>query len=256
MRLKDKVALITGSGAGIGKAIAQRFAAEGATVIINDVSEEGAKVASDIVETGGRACFMQMDLRSEEEVRCILGTVRERFGRLDTLINNAGVRGTSHVVNTSEEEWERIINTNLRGAWYCCKYAIPLMIEGGGGSIVNMSSTHVMRTQENHFPYHAAKGGMHAMTLGICVDFGAQGIRANNLCPGFIWTPMSEKFMSQFPDRADKEQAMLSTHPVGRFGTPEDVAKAALFLASDESSYISGTSLTVDGGRSAYQKAD
>jgi len=149
-----------------------------------------------------------------------------------------------------------VMNINLKGAWYCCKHAIPLMIEGGGGSIVNISSTHVMRTQKNHFPYQSAKSGLHAMAMGICVDFGQYGIRANNVCPGFIWTPMAEAHMQMFPNREEKERIMLAAHPLGRFGTPDDVAAAALFLASDEAGYISGASLVVDGGRSAWQKAD
>lgn len=256
MRLSQKIAVITGAGMGIGKGIALRFAAEGATVIINDMTDDGASTAQEIMAAGGNAVFVAADLRSEEQVSAMFNRVQEQFGRLDILVNNAGVRGMTNVLNSTDDEWERVMSTNLKGAWYCCKHGIPLMKENGGGSIVNISSTHVMRTQKNHFPYHAAKGGLHTMTLGLSVDFGEYGIRANNVCPGFIWTPMAEQFMSHFSNREAKEQAMLAMHPIGRFGTPEDVAQAALFLASDESSFITGTSIVVDGGRSALQKAE
>lgn len=256
MRLANKIALVTGSGSGIGKAIAQRFAVEGAIVIVNDVDDSGYQTAKEIVSAGGNAVFRQADLRSSDQVRLLIEHIGKEFEGLDILVNNAGVTGSTNVATATDVEWEQVMGVNLKGAWYCCKYAIPLMIEGGGGSIVNISSTHVMRTQKNHFPYHSAKSGMHTMALGICVDFGQHGIRANNVCPGFIWTPMAEEHMQMFHNREEKEKVMLSTHPLGRFGTPEDVAAAALFLASDESKYISGASLVVDGGRSAWQKAE
>jgi len=256
MRLLHKTALVTGSGSGIGKAIAQRFAAEGATVVVNDMADSGQRTVEEIVSAGGKAVCHQADLRSEEQVRLMMEAIASDCGSLDILVNNAGVTGSTNTATATSEDWDRVMNTNLKGAWHCCKYAIPLMAAGGGGSIVNISSTHVFRTQQNHFPYHAAKSGLHTMTLGICIDFGHQGIRANNVCPGFIWTPMAEKHMQMFPNRADKERVMLAAHPLGRFGTPEDVAATALFLASDEAAFISGASIVVDGGRAAWQKSE
>jgi 3-oxoacyl-[acyl-carrier protein] reductase len=256
MRLQGKVAVVTGSGSGIGRAIAVRFASEGARVFVSDIAASGDDTVSEIRSAGGEAHFVRADLRSEAEVRKVMTAANESYGGLHILVNSAGVNGNTNVVTATDEEWERIMSANLKIAWYCCKHAIPLMAEQGGGSIVNISSTHVYRTQKHHFPYHAAKGGMQAMTLGICVDFGGQGIRANNLCPGFIVTPLAEAHLQLFPDREAKEKAMLATHPVGRFGTPEDVAHAALFLASDEAQFISGTSLVIDGGRMAFQKAE
>lgn len=256
MRLSGQTALITGSGSGIGRAIALRFAAEGAKVVVNDFLEQGADTVAQIEAAGGEALFVQADLRAEQQVQEMAAQIEQRFGRLDTLVNNAGVRGSSNVLTAEDAEWDKIIDTNLKGAWYCCKHAIPLMIRSGGGSVINISSTHVMRTQADHFPYHVAKGGLHTMTLGLAVDFGPQGIRANNLCPGFIMTKMADQFLDTFADRAKKEAGMLSAQPLNRFGTPEDVAGAAVFLASDEARFISGTSLVIDGGRSALQKSD
>lgn len=256
MRLLGKTAIVTGAGSGIGQAIALRFASEGARVVVNDVAPSGAATADAIRSRGGEAVFVQADVRFEREARRVADAAAETFGGLHALVNNAGVTGRTNVSTATEEEWARVMDTNLKGAWFCCKHAIPHMAESGGGSIVNISSTHVFRTQRNHFPYHAAKGGMMAMTLGICVDFGELGIRANNVCPGFIATPMAEAHLAMFPEREAKERAMLASHPLGRFGTPEDVAAAALFLASDEAGFVSGASLVVDGGRSAFQKAD
>lgn len=256
IRLEGRTAIVTGAGSGIGRAIALRFAEAGARVIVNDRQESGAQTARAIAEAGGQARFVQADLREEGQVRELVEAAEREWGGLHVLVNNAGVRGSANVVTATDDDWQTIMDTNLKGAWYACKHAIPAMMRAGGGSIVNISSTHVMRTQPDHFPYHAAKGGMQSMTLGIAVDYGPHGIRANNLCPGFILTPMAEQFFRTFPDPAGKEAAMLSAHPVGRFGTPDDVAHAALFLASDEAGFISGASIVVDGGRSAYQKSD
>jgi len=256
MRLKGKVAVVTGAASGIGAAIAVRFAEEGAKVVIGDISVEGEQIAARIRESGGDALYVATDIRSEESCRRLMQSAQDHFGGLHVLVNNAGVQTAGNVTTATEEDWERVMGVNLRGAWYCCKHAIPLMEKQGGGSIINIASTHAFRTQRNYFPYHSSKAGLMAMTLGICIDFGEKGIRANNICPGYIETPLTREHMRQVPNREEKERFMLSSHPLRRFGKPEDVANAALFLASDESSFISGTSLIVDGGRSAFQKAD
>jgi NAD(P)-dependent dehydrogenase (short-subunit alcohol dehydrogenase family) len=257
VRLDRKVAIVTGAASGIGKAIAVRFAAEGARVVLGDVNEAaGREVAEAIRASGGEALFVPADLRREADAAGLVRAASDRYGKLDALVNNAGVSGGRSVVEADERDWERIMELNLKGAWYCCKHAIPLMIAGGGGSIVNISSTHAFRTQPNHFPYQSSKAGLIAMAVGICVDFGGQGIRANSICPGFIETPLAEAFLSQFPDRDRREKVMLASHPVGRFGKPEDVAAAAAFLVSDDAGFISGATLVVDGGRSALQKAE
>lgn len=255
-RLAGKVAVVTGAASGIGRGIALRFAAEGAAVVVSDIADNGREVEAEIAASGGTAWFCRGDLRRKADAAALMRAAGERFGALHILVNNAGVSGGKSVVAADDEDWERIMDLNLRGAWYCCKYAIPRMIAAGGGSIVNIASTHAFRTQYDHFPYHSSKAGMIAMAAGICVDFGAKGVRANSICPGFIETPLAEAHLRQFPDRERKVAAMLASHPLGRFGTPDDVAAAAVFLASDEASYISGTTLIVDGGRSAFQKAD
>lgn len=255
-KLEGKTAVVTGGASGIGEAIAVRFAREGANVALCDVADSGEDVVQGIVRSGGAAIFVKADLRREREAEALMRATDERFGGLHILVNNAGVSGGKSVVAAEEQDWERIMAINLKGSWYCSKYAIPLMIASGGGSVVNIASTHAYRTQANHFPYHSSKAGMIAMAYGICVDFGARNIRANSICPGFIETPLAEAHMRQFPNREEKTRAMLAAHPLGRFGKPEDVAAAAVFLASDDAAFISGTTLVVDGGRSALQKAE
>lgn len=256
MRLRGKVAIITGAARGIGRAIALKFAEEGADLILGDVEASAEEVVTAVRRLGRSAHFLQGDLRDEGACRALADAAKERFGKLDVLVNNAGVHGQANVITAGEEEWRSVMELNLKSAWLCCKHAIPVMREGGGGSIVNIASTHAFRTQPNHFPYQVSKAGMAAMTLGICVDFGRDGIRANTLCPGFIMTPMAEAHLQRFPDRAAKEAYMLASQPIARFGVPEDVANAAAFLASDEAGFISGATLVVDGGRAALQKAE
>ncbi|WJH33819.1 SDR family oxidoreductase [Paenibacillus sp. CC-CFT747] len=255
-KLEQKTAVVTGAASGIGRAIALRFAMEGANVVVNDVSDLGQEVVEEITRSGGLARFVKADLRRQTETAALMKEAYDRFGSLHILVNNAGVSGGKSVVEAEEKDWERIMDINLKGSWYCSKYAIPLMIDSGGGSVVNIASTHAFRTQANHFPYHSSKAGMIAMAAGICVDFGQYNIRANSICPGFIETPLAEEHMRQFPNREEKTKAMLATYPLGRFGQPEDVASAAVFLASDDAAFISGTTLVVDGGRSALQKAE
>ncbi|WNQ08930.1 SDR family oxidoreductase [Paenibacillus aurantius] len=255
-KLEQKTAVVTGAASGIGRAIALRYAAEGAHVVVNDVSDRGQEVVEEITRSGGRAQFFKADLRREAEAAALMREAYDQFGSLHILVNNAGVSGGKSVVEAEEKDWERIMDINLKGSWYCSKYAIPLMIDSGGGSVVNIASTHAFRTQANHFPYHSSKAGMIAMAAGICVDFGRYNIRANSICPGFIETPLAEEHMRQFPNREEKTKAMLATYPLGRFGQPEDVASAAVFLASEDAAFITGTTLVVDGGRSALQKAE
>ncbi|MGG1514171.1 SDR family oxidoreductase [Paenibacillus oryzisoli] len=255
-RLKKKTAVVTGGASGIGMAIALRFGREGANVIVNDVSDSGEDIAKEIIQSGGSAMFFKADLRRREEAAALMQAAYERFGSLHILVNNAGVSGGKSVVAAEDKDWERIMDINMKGSWYCSKFAIPFMIESGGGSVVNIASTHAYRTQQDHFPYQSSKAGMIAMAYGICVDFGSKNIRANSICPGFVETPLAEEHMRQFPNREEKAKAMLATYPLGRFGQPEDVAAAAVFLASDDAAYISGTTLVVDGGRSALQRAE
>ncbi|MBT2757836.1 SDR family oxidoreductase [Mesobacillus foraminis] len=256
MKLLNKVVLVTGAASGIGKTIAVEFAKEGAYVAVNDVSKDGEATVEIIKKIGGKAVFCQADVRDESHVTAMMDYVIEAFGKIDILINNAGVSIRKNIIEAGEEEWTKTMDTNLKGAWLCCKYAIPLMIENGGGCIINIASTHSFRTQPNHFPYQSAKAGMIALTNGICVDFGLKGIRANNISPGFIATPLAFDYLNEFPNREEKIQKIKSAQLTERLGTPEDVAKAAIFLASDDANFIYGANLIVDGGRSIYQKTD
>jgi 3-oxoacyl-[acyl-carrier protein] reductase len=256
LRLLNKVVVVTGAASGIGKTMAIEFAKEGAYVAVNDVSKDGEATVEDIVKIGGKAVFCQADVRYETQVREMMDFVNQTFGKIDVLINNAGVSIRKNILEAGEEEWTKTMDTNLKGAWLCCKYAIPLMIENGGGSIINIASTHSFRTQPNHFPYQSAKAGMIALTNGICVDFGLKGIRANNISPGFIVTPLAFDYLNEFPNREEKIKKIKSSQLTESLGTPEDVAKAAIFLASDDARFIYGANLIVDGGRSIYQKTD
>jgi 3-oxoacyl-[acyl-carrier protein] reductase len=256
MKLLNRTVIVTGAASGIGQGIAFEFANEGAQVVVVDLSEKGLDTVKEIQQRGGKAMFIQTDIRNEQEVNHMGQIVKQNYGKIDILINNAGVSIRKNVVDAGELDWNVTMDTNLKGAWLCCKVLIPMMIENGGGNIINISSTHSYRTQPNHFPYQSAKAGMIAMTNGICVDFGGKGIRANSISPGFIETPLATEYINEFPDSEKKVEALISMHPCQRLGRPEDVARTAVFLASDDSSYIYGANIIVDGGRSVFQKSD
>lgn len=251
-RLEGKTAIITGGSSGIGKAIAVRFSQEGARVVLGDIdAENGQRVAEELTQGGGSATFRRTDVRNEKDCSSLVEEALGRFGGLDILINCAGIPTRRNAVTATQEEWDRCMEVNLRGAWFCSKAAIRLMSAQGGGSIVNIASTHAFRTQPNHFPYQSTKAGMIAMGLSMSVDFGEHGIRVNNICPGLIATARADEEWEQYPDPEQARRRVLEIHPLGRIGRPEDVANAALFLASEEADFITGTNLVVDGGRSA-----
>ena len=206
MRLERKVAVVTGAASGIGEAVARRFAEEGAYVIVNDISEEGARVVEDIKEAGGKALFVRADIRAENSVIALMEAAKTYFGALHILVNNAGVTCRTNVVTADELTWDHVMNLNLKSAWYCCKHAIPFMMEQGGGSIVNIGSTHVIRTQRNHFPYHSSKAGMLAMAQGICVDFGVRESVRIPLARGILRPRLPRPICSPF--RTENKSAM------------------------------------------------
>ncbi len=249
MKLEGKVALITGGNLGIGSATAVLFAKEGAAVVLTGRNQErGEEVARGINEAGGKAMFIRADVRIADDCRRTVEKTLERFGRIDVLFNNAGVFHPKTVPECTEEEWDETIDSSLKGAFLMSKYALPSMIERGSGSIIHTSSGWGILGGDRAAAYCAAKGGLVVMAKAMAIDHGPDGVRVNCVCPGDIETPM-------LPDDADKRGmswedylAGASDRPLGRIGTAEEIARAVLFLASDDSSFVTGEALVVDGG--------
>ena len=249
MRLEGKVAFISGGARGMGETEARLFAENGAKVAIGDVLEaEGLQVASEICAAGGDAMFVPLDVTIDADwERAIVATV-ERYGRLDVLVNNAGISGRSMVEDTRVEDWERVMDINAKGVFLGTRYAIPEMQKVGGGSIVNISSQLGLVGTDNSSPqYQASKGAVRIFTKTTAIQYAADGIRANSVHPGPIVTPMTEERRA---DPATRE-LMLSRIPLARYGQPMDVAYGVLYLASDESSFVTGSELVIDGGWTA-----
>jgi NAD(P)-dependent dehydrogenase (short-subunit alcohol dehydrogenase family) len=251
MRLKDKVAVITGGASGIGREAARLFAREGAAVVVADVSDRaGEAAAADLTKGGGRAAYVRCDVSKAADVEAAVRTAEQRFGRLDVMFNNAGIfpDEDGSVVDTSEETWDLVMRVNLKGVFLGCKYAIPAMLRAGGGSIINVASfVALMGAAVPQIAYTASKGGVLSMTREIAVEFARRNVRANALCPGPVDTPLLASILS---DPA-KRQRRLVHIPPGRFAKAVEIASAALFLASDESSFVNGATFTVDGGITA-----
>ena len=250
-RLDGKVALITGAGNGMGRCAADLVAGEGARVVVADFDEElGTGAVAAIEAAGGEAAFVQVDVSSGDDVEAMVRFAMDRFGAMHVLYNNAGIfpADDGGAIETPEPTWERVMDVNLKGVWLGCKHGIPAMLASGGGSIVNVASfVALMGAATAQIAYTASKGGVLSMTREIAVEYARQGIRANSLCPGPIATPMLEELMS---DPARRQRRLVHI-PMGRLGRAEELAKAALFLASDESSFMTGAQLVVDGGITA-----
>ncbi len=249
MRLKGKVALITGGTSGIGSATAIRFAAEGAAVAITGRnSERGEQVVRDIVANDGEALFIQADVRSADDCRRTVEQTLERFGRIDVLFNNAGVFHPKSIPDCTEEEWDETIDSSLKGAFLMSKYVLPSMIERGSGSIIHTSSGWGILGGNKAAAYCAAKGGLIVMAKAMAIDHGPDGIRVNCVCPGDVLTPMLPDDAAKRGMSWDDYAVDAADRPLGRIGTTEDIANAVLYLASDESSFVTGDALVVDGG--------
>jgi NAD(P)-dependent dehydrogenase (short-subunit alcohol dehydrogenase family) len=250
-RLDGKVALITGAGSGMGRCAAELFAREGARIVVADFDEgHGAEAVAAIEGAGGEAVFSKVDVSDSGQVEATIRIAMERFGGLHVLYNNAGIfpADDGGAIETPESTWERVMDVNLKGVWLGCKHGIPAMLDSGGGSIVNVASfVAIMGAATAQIAYTSSKGGVLAMTREIAVEYARQGIRANSLCPGPIQTPLLEELMS---DPARRERRLVHI-PMGRLGKAEELARAALFLASDESSFMTGSQLVVDGGITA-----
>lgn len=245
--LKGKVAIVTGGASGIGRATAILFAREGAKVVIADYNPKGGQETLEMIkDEGGEAIFIETDVSKPEDVERMVEETIEVYGRLDILFNNAGIAETAKVTEASLDHWERVLAVNLRGVFLGCKYAIPKMIDNGGGSIINTASIAAEVGFNETAAYVASKHGVVGLTKTIALDYAGDGIRANTVCPGVIRTPM---VMDGLEEAA--REHVVSLHPLGRMGEPEEVAEAVLFLASERSSFITGTCLFVDGGYTA-----
>jgi NAD(P)-dependent dehydrogenase (short-subunit alcohol dehydrogenase family) len=248
MRLEGKVALITGGGSGMGKVAAELFVGEGASVVLTDVNDEAGGTTADAI--GARGLFVHADVSNEEDARAMVEAAVDRFGRLDVLYNNAGVMlpADGSVHSTDESIWDTTLAVNVKGVAFGCKFGIPAMLESGGGSIINVASFVAwLGAATSQTAYTASKGAVLAMTREIAVEYARKGIRCNALCPGPIETPLLLALLSD----EEKKQRRFVHIPMGRLGQAHELAKAALFLASDDSSYMTGSSLIVDGGITA-----
>jgi NAD(P)-dependent dehydrogenase (short-subunit alcohol dehydrogenase family) len=249
-RLSGKVAIVTGSAMGIGKATVIALAQAGAQVTLSDINDEmGAAAVEEITTAGSDVFFQHANVGVTADMERLIAVTVERRGRLDIMVNNAGVAIPGSVADISEDDWNTLINIHLNGTWRGMKFAIPQMIKNGGGSIVNISSVQALMGFEGWAGYAAAKGGIMALTQQAAIDYGPHNIRVNAIAPGAILTPMNEKRLA---DEAENPEELLDTwnrwHALGRMGTPEEVADLIVYLASDESTFITGSIVKIDGG--------
>jgi len=247
--LRDKVTIVTGSGAGIGKAIMTVFAREGARVVgASRRIETGQPVVDAIVDQGGEAIFIQCDVSVEQDVEHVVAETMRRYKRIDVLVNNAGVNFVKPFELTSTEDWDRVINTDLRGTFFCCRHVIREMLKTGGGSIINISSVHEHSCTAGDVPYAAAKAGMVGLTKALAVEFADRNIRVNAVSPGAIHTQITDDVLANVSDPEAHNTWLFAQIPMGRRGRPEEVADLCAFLASDQAGYLTGTNIYLDGG--------
>jgi len=246
--LENKVVLISGGARGMGAAEARLFAGEGAKVVIGDtLVEEGRQTEAQINESGGECLFLRLDVTSETDWQEAIAATVARFGKLDVLVNNAGIYRTERVEETSGELWDQVLEVNAKGVFLGTKCAIPEMKKAGGGSIINISSVAGLVGNTMSAAYTASKGAVRLFTKSTAIQYASDGIRANSIHPGTIETPMTAHLLAEESHRRNR----LERTPLGRLGRPEDVAYGALYLASDESSFVTGSELVIDGGRTA-----
>ena len=244
---KDKVALVTGGSSGIGRATSLAFAREGARVAIADLEPTGATETARMIEDlGGNATVFELDVTKVDDVASLVDRVVQTYGRLDCAFNNAGIGGmVAKTADYPEEEWDRILNVNLKSVWLCMKYEIPVMEKQGSGAIVNTASIYGLAGAAGYIAYNAAKHGVVGITRTAALEYATAGIRINAVCPGYIRTPMTQPGIDANPEL---ERRMVSQTPMARLGRPEEIAEAVVWLCSDAASFVTGHTLTPDGG--------
>ncbi len=250
-RLDGKVAFVTGGASGIGEQIVRQFAAQGASVVIADMDEEAGHTVADSV--GGAARYHAVDVTESANVQAALEWAVDQFGGLDVLVNNAGIGLVGNVEETSEEDFDRLIAVNVNGVFYGCKHAVPIMLRQGRGNIINIGSVAALVAIDRRFAYSATKGAVVAMTRQLAMDYVGRGIRANCICPGTVYTPFVDGYLRKFhAEEIEETKAKLhARQPIGRMGRPDEIATMAVYLASDESAFVTGAVLTIDGGLTA-----
>jgi NAD(P)-dependent dehydrogenase (short-subunit alcohol dehydrogenase family) len=252
-RVEDKVAIVTGGALGIGKAAAEMLAREGAAVAVTDVKDDdGQAVVEAITNAGGTAQYWHLDVSDGAEAERVINDVAERFGGIDVLVNNAGISGADKPTHeVSEAEWDEVMAVNVKGVFFCTKHAIPHLKQRGRGSIINLSSIYGLVGGADVPPYHASKGAVRLMTKTDALLYAADQIRVNSVHPGFIWTPMVEHYLDDQDDPDAARDAVDAAHPLGHVGEPDDIAYAIVYLASDESKFVTGAEFVIDGGYTA-----
>lgn len=251
-RVKDKVAIVTGGAMGIDAATCMLLAREGAKVAVTDL-EDARKLARKINKRGGEAEYWRLDVSREKQVAKVFAEIQERFGRIDVLVNNAGIAGANKPTDQiTEKEWDKLFAVNVKGVFFCTKHVIPYLRKAGGGSIINLSSIYGLISAPDIPPYHASKGAVRLMTKTDALLYADEKIRVNSVHPGYIWTPLVEKLGKESPRGVKGFREHLDTfHPLGHVGEPEDIAYGILYLASDEAKFVTGSELVIDGGYTA-----
>ncbi len=252
-RLEGKTAIVTGGANGIGRATCMLLAQEGAKVAVTDIEENLCEqIVDEIEQSGGTARSWFLDVSDETNVRDVFAAVDENLGGITVLVNNAGIAGESKPTHQlSAEEWDQVMNVNVKGVFFCTKHAVPYMQQNGGGSIINLSSIYGIISAQDIPPYHASKGAVRLMSKTDALFYASDNIRVNSVHPGFIWTPLVEELLARQGDVDEGRRALEQRHPIGKVGDPEDIAYGIVYLASDESKFVTGSELVIDGGYTA-----
>jgi NAD(P)-dependent dehydrogenase (short-subunit alcohol dehydrogenase family) len=249
VNFEDKVVIVTGAAVGIGRATAIAFAEKDARVVVTDIDVEKGKQTSSLI--GGDAFFIEINVANSESVKNMVKEVTKRFGRIDILVNNAGIYYQGDIIETTEEEWDKVIAVNLKGVYLCSHYVIPVMLRGNGGVVVNVASEAGLVGIAGQVAYNASKAGVISLTKSMAVDFGRQGVRVNAVCPGTTETPMVKNALKKSKDPEKERRKLEEYRPLNRLGRPEEIAAAILAMASDHLGYATGSVLSIDGGYTA-----